>query len=677
LAATALVGVAQPSGAWSRNPQRIAGANRYQTSVDLSKAAYPDGAPTAVLVSGESFADGLAAGPLAALGKGPILLTERDVAPETVLTELERLAVTSVTVVGGLSAVSDDVLSAVAGATEVVPQRIAGENRYDTAAKAAATFPGGGAVAYVASGEAFPDALAAGAAAANVGAPLLLVGSTGAPPATTQALASLHPSEVRVLGGPAAVSDDVLAQLRAVVPTVRRIAGDDRYATAQKLASTWLEAGTKPAEVLVATGDSFPDALAAAPLAAKRGAPIVLTALPCAPQATVDIQRDLGWPDVTIIGGPTVVSPAAGAAVPCSPVPDAQLAPGVGLSTQVLPGPRVVHLLTIDRSMGYDIRSVAATGRVNGTFPVTGISRRVGTLVAVNGDFFDPKGEPTHALAVEGRILRWPGVVDTLVGFDPAEPRYGFFGKPKGGVELDRGAKGTPLPIGLVNIRPPAGEELALLTPEWTRPLPDGAWCRAALRPTAAPSTQPDLRTIQPSMVESASCSSDPVPRGSDVLVAAQGSAIGDSIAALAAGDPVTVRWMVHPTGKAVLDAIGSNATLVFGSRVASDVTGGQGQFFTRREARTAIAQRPSGVVLIAIVDKAPGWSIGMTPRELADYLVGLGAIDGANLDGGGSSALAVRGVLANRPADGAERAVSTGLVIVPHGTDVTPASRR
>jgi exopolysaccharide biosynthesis protein len=66
-----------------------------------------------------------------------------------------------------------------------------------------------------------------------------------------------------------------------------------------------------------------------------------------------------------------------------------------------------------------------------------------------------------------------------------------------------------------------------------------------------------------------------------------------------------------------------------------------------------------------------------MTPRELADHLVSMGAIDAANLDGGGSSAMAVRGVLANRPADGAERSVNTNVVIVPHGTDLTATRSR
>jgi exopolysaccharide biosynthesis protein len=63
-----------------------------------------------------------------------------------------------------------------------------------------------------------------------------------------------------------------------------------------------------------------------------------------------------------------------------------------------------------------------------------------------------------------------------------------------------------------------------------------------------------------------------------------------------------------------------------------------------------------------------------MTPHQLADYLVGIGAIDAANLDGGGSSAMAVNGLLVNRPQDGDERGVATALLLVPHGADPTKA---
>jgi hypothetical protein len=180
-----------------------------------------------------------------------------------------------------------------------------------------------------------------------------------------------------------------------------------------------------------------------------------------------------------------------------------------------------------------------------------------------------------------------------------------------------------------------------------------------------------DVSTRQGYTVASAGCSSEPVPRTTDVLVASPGSTAGDRLADLASGSTVTTRWRMHTTDQGVLDVMGANATLVFGGRVADEVLQGGGTFYAQRSPRTAIAQRANGDLLIVVVDgRRSGYSIGMTPRELAEHLIGLGAIDAANLDGGGSSAMAARGVLVNRPSDpGGERAVGSGLVIVPHGT--------
>src|SRR5205807_6204340 len=164
--------------------------------------------------------------------------------------------------------------------TGTAPTRVAGIDRFETAAAVADAFPPGTPKAYVAGGVTFPDALTAGAAAATVGAPLLLVPADTLPPAVINELTRLETSDARVVGGSAAVTDAVLAQLRTKVASVRRIAGADRYATAAAVAT---DNANQPTEVLVATGLSFADALAAAPLAALRSAPIMLTTAACAP----------------------------------------------------------------------------------------------------------------------------------------------------------------------------------------------------------------------------------------------------------------------------------------------------------------------------------------------------------------------------------------------------------
>ena len=87
--------------------------------------------------------------------------------------------------------------------------RLDGADRYATAAAiAAATFDDADDV-LLASGENYPDALAASALAGVVDAPLLLTRTARLPAATADAIEALAPDTVHLLGGSAAVSDDV------------------------------------------------------------------------------------------------------------------------------------------------------------------------------------------------------------------------------------------------------------------------------------------------------------------------------------------------------------------------------------------------------------------------------------------------------------------------------------
>ncbi|MDQ1521611.1 MAG: hypothetical protein QOI55_2684, partial [Actinomycetota bacterium] len=371
------------AGAWTRPPARIAGADRYETAVKISTTAFPNGAATAVVASGESFPDGLTAGPLAALFDAPVLLTAHDSLPSSTAAELSRLAPTQLFVVGGTAAVSDEVLAEIETATHVTPARIAGATRYDTATAVSSKFPSPAPEAFVASGVDFPDALAGGAAASIGGAPLLLTRPDALPDAVGNELARLKPPEALVLGGSSAVSDAVVRAIDARVTGVRRLAGADRYATAAAVAA---DRSPNATQTLLATGVAFPDALASAPLARKLGAPILLTTT-CEPSATIGYLRAHGWADVTVVGGTGPV-PEFGLSFPCTPVPDGEVAPGITLTTQVLDGPEVVHVITIDRSKGIAVRPVMATGRLTGRMTTTEIARGNRVPVAVNGTFF-------------------------------------------------------------------------------------------------------------------------------------------------------------------------------------------------------------------------------------------------------------------------------------------------
>lgn len=89
-------------------------------------------------------------------------------------------------------------------------------------------------VAYLATGANFPDALGAGPAAALGLGPILLVQQNAIPAETLAELNRLQPDEVFLVGGTGVISDAVGDAVEALSfkPTVTRLAGGNRYATA-------------------------------------------------------------------------------------------------------------------------------------------------------------------------------------------------------------------------------------------------------------------------------------------------------------------------------------------------------------------------------------------------------------------------------------------------------------
>ena len=193
-------------------------------------------------------------------------------------------------------------------------QRLSGSDRYATAAAvSAASFAPGVPVAYVATGSNFPDALAAGAAAAERGGPVLLVAGTSVPSSTATELARLRPGTIRVIGGPGVVSDGVLDTLRgyATSGVAQRLSGANRYATAAAVSADTFAPNVPAA--YVATGANFPDALAGVAAAGLAGAPILLTAPDVIPGETAAELSRLRPGRIVVLGGPTVVSEAVAA----------------------------------------------------------------------------------------------------------------------------------------------------------------------------------------------------------------------------------------------------------------------------------------------------------------------------------------------------------------------------
>ena len=190
---------------------RVSGGDRYDTAARLALSTGQRGR-TVYLASGASAADAVSGGALAAHEGASVLLTARDALPAASADALAALAPTRVVVLGGVAGVGIDVEARVRAALpDAAVERVGGADRYATAAALArAGYPDGAAVAYLAAGDAFADALAGGPAAGAEGAPLLLTTRTCVPAATADALAALGTQRAVVLGGPSAVGADAL-----------------------------------------------------------------------------------------------------------------------------------------------------------------------------------------------------------------------------------------------------------------------------------------------------------------------------------------------------------------------------------------------------------------------------------------------------------------------------------
>lgn len=287
---------------------RLSGMSRYDTAV-AAASRYRAPVPAVFVATGMNFPDALAAASAAAHLGGPLLLTPAATLPAAVEAQIRDLRPAAIYVVGSAGAVSDAVAARLAQYAPVT--RLGGGDRYATGLAIAATFPSS-TTAFIATGRAFPDALAASAAAGAKDAPVILVDGTAASLRADilAELVRLGVTDVTIAGSAGAVSAGIESQLRTLGYTVARQGGSDRYATAVAINQANFSGGSARTAFL-STGADFPDALSGAALAGALGAPLYLTAPTCVPQSVRTAIATLSPASTVVMGGASVVSDAS------------------------------------------------------------------------------------------------------------------------------------------------------------------------------------------------------------------------------------------------------------------------------------------------------------------------------------------------------------------------------
>ncbi|WP_421381533.1 cell wall-binding repeat-containing protein [Bacillus salacetis] len=289
--------VTSPAAASGKTVERVSGESRYDTAIKVSQQGWPNGAKYVIIAVGDNFPDALAGVPLAKKYNAPILLVSKDNIPSEVQSELKRLSPSKAYILGGESAIRSNVDSTLSG-LGIASERIAGKNRYHTAAKIANFLDASKAV--VTYGQNFPDSLAIASYAANNTMPILLTEKNSVPAETKESLKKYQ--STLVVGGTSVISNSVVNQL----PNAKRVAGDSRYDTAATIVNELYPSTVS--STVVATGDSFADALTGSVFAAKRNAPVILVEKNNVPDVVLNTVEKANITNFTIIGGESAVS---------------------------------------------------------------------------------------------------------------------------------------------------------------------------------------------------------------------------------------------------------------------------------------------------------------------------------------------------------------------------------
>jgi len=256
---------------------RLTGPSSVATAVAVSQSAFQS-AESIVLATSEDYADALAGTSLAADRGVPLLLSARDeLSPETAA-EIARLGATDAVLLGREEALTADVEDDLADAG-VASSRIGGMNRWETAADIMDELPEATEV-LLAEGEhadpqrGWPDALSAATLGAFQSRPILLAPQFLLPDETAAKLS--ESVNVTILGGTAAISEEVQADIDERAGTVQRIGGDDRYATSALAATEAVARGANPATTYVATGTNYADGLVSGAAAGAQDGLLIL-----------------------------------------------------------------------------------------------------------------------------------------------------------------------------------------------------------------------------------------------------------------------------------------------------------------------------------------------------------------------------------------------------------------
>lgn len=331
---------------------------------------------------------------------------------------------------------------------------------------------------------------------------------------------------------------------------------------------------------------------------------------------------------------------------------------GTGLEhvTMTRTGPeQAVHVARLDPDAPFALRAVPAGDNVavsGGLERTSSICARVGCVLAVNGDFWEPKTKlPIGGLVSDGRLLRSPISARDQLVLAPDGRLH------TGGLEVRGSLVSTDLrTLALDGVDVSLGRDRVVLhTRAWRNVLPaDPSRLDLVVRMVRPVGVLHLQRTAIVQLVEAGwAMEATPIPRDGAVLSGKGTGAkrIGELWRRIAQKEATHDALLRLESTPQAIESIGGSPVLVSNGRFAfPDVAT---SFVRARHPRTLAGRTASGAALLVTVDgRQPGHGRGMSLADAAQLMLDLGAVDAINLDGGGSTTFVRRGQVVNRPSD-------------------------
>ena len=329
--------------------------------------------------------------------------------------------------------------------------------------------------------------------------------------------------------------------------------------------------------------------------------------------------------------------------------------------------PVKIDLLRLDlKKVRIDVKM--ANDTVIGTETTSSIAKRHNAVAAINGGFFrldtsEFAGEPANFLKVDGKVLSEGSNNRIVFGLKNESDRtHVFFYHPEVKFELKIGEEIVAVNGINREVKP---NELVVYTHEYDRMTPLKLGCSAFSISENKVNTVSQISRIRiPEYGYVVIGCNEAMERLSNLIKKDDKVYVNSTLSS-----ELPSSHLSHYVVKMLVkeDAVAGVSQLVKDGKIhlTWEEEKASRAFAENRHPRTAVAKMKDGKLLMVTVDgRQPGVSVGMSLRELAEYLLSIGAVDAMNLDGGGSTTMVLDGKVVNTPSGSVERKVGDALIV-------------